>query len=218
MNDEPTTKKKGDDENDGCIWILSRTIGRVILAIIIGMVILIQAAFLLDPVNSDVTPWYIDQASSETLPNPIDFTSAVDYANQVGGDLIYDSFEPTGEDTWNIFNAQVITYKLLSGTGVWLLFMMPAYVIGVPIFVALVLRNGRGVLKEAWYILMLILVGAMVLTAAMDYIVIAQATEKFNIAGFDYLKDFGTGVFTGFVTGTALAFMSTVFEHYGKKE
>lgn len=83
----------------------------------------------------------------------------------------------------------------------WLYFLLPAYVILMPIITIALLRGSK---SNLWWYVMISLVAALAMTSALLYIEFADVT------GIDTLAEFGTGIFGGTITGTALAFMSKI--------
>ncbi len=85
----------------------------------------------------------------------------------------------------------------------WLYFILPAYVILLPIITIALIRSLD---SKFWWYVMISLVAALAMTSALVYIELA------DVSGLNTLTDFGTGIFGGTITGTALAFMGKLIE------
>lgn len=102
---------------------------------------------------------------------------------------------------------QLQSAVVLSDIGTLMLYLfVPGLVVLLPIITVFLIRSDTGL----WWIVMLSLVAAYVLTSALLYISLA------DVSGISALTDFGTGIFGAVTTGTAIAFMSKGLENFGQ--
>lgn len=253
----------------GCLGMLTRTVFRVMLAVVMGFIILAQSALLIEQViiDADDSRLFLEQVSGSgdsALPvldyfdrhirdrslffeletfvseeefatldeatqeglnglNPLLFENAPlsevqATAEIVGADVYYRISDISGGmegEAIEVSEGLFVFWTLAAGIGTWVLYIMPAYVLGLPVLTVFSLRGATGMTGGIWWLILMGLMGALVLTAGLDYIVLAQVTTDLNISGYDYLNDFGTGIFGGLVTGTALAFLGAAFSYFG---
>lgn len=95
---------------------------------------------------------------------------------------------------------------VLSAFGTLALYLfVPGLVVLLPIITVFLIRREAGM----WWVVMLSLVAAYVLTSSLLYISLAEVS---NITA---LTDFGSGIFGAVTTGTAIAFMGKGLENFG---
>ncbi len=95
---------------------------------------------------------------------------------------------------------------VLSGIGTLALYLfVPGLVVLLPIITVFLIRRESGI----WWVVMLSLVAAYVLTSSLLYISLAE------VSGIEALTDFGSGIFGAVTTGTAIAFMGKGLENFG---
>ncbi len=98
------------------------------------------------------------------------------------------------------------TDVVLSDFGTLALYLfVPGLVVLLPIITVFLIRRESGI----WWVVMLSLVAAYVLTSALLYISLA------DVSGIAALTDFGSGIFGAVTTGTAIAFMGKGLENFG---
>ncbi|GEM_PF-4433789 len=123
---------------------------------------------------------------------------------------------PTPSITWVIYDfdanddtetpVRVDAKVILSAWGMLILYLvLPGLVIILPLLSVLMLRIARDTI---WWLIMIVLIASQSLTASLFYIQLS------SVSGINTLEDFGTGIFTGIITGMALAFMSKVLDNF----
>jgi hypothetical protein len=111
------------------------------------------------------------------------------------------------EDTAEPVQVQIFSNVQLSYSGTLALYLfIPGLVVLLPIITVFLIRRESGM----WWVVMLSLVASYVLTSSLLYISFA------DVSGIDALTDFGTGIFGGVTTGTAIAFMTKGLENFGE--
>ncbi|MCA9912830.1 MAG: hypothetical protein KC496_05760 [Anaerolineae bacterium] len=95
---------------------------------------------------------------------------------------------------------------VLSAFGTLALYLfVPGLVVLLPIITVFLIRRESGI----WWVVMLSLVAAYVLTSSLLYISLA------DVSNISALTDFGSGIFGAVTTGTAIAFMGKGLENFG---
>jgi len=104
------------------------------------------------------------------------------------------------------YQVELSTDVVLSDFGTLALYLfVPGLVVLLPIITVFLIKADQGF----WWVVMLSLVAAYVLTSALLYISLAE------VSGISALTDFGSGIFGAVTTGTAIAFMGKGLENFG---
>jgi hypothetical protein len=180
--------------------------------------------FTIDAVTLDATTGYWLSAPNNIIPadtipdypemSPTDpdyadyWRSCIEYYGYMGenGFVMYtDGIALTGINPSTDSSSIMATVELSESGQFMLYIFVPSLVILLPIITVYIIRREWGII---WFI-MLFLVAAHALTTSLLYVHLS------NVSGIETLAEFAYSIFGAATTGTAIAFMTRVFDNFG---